>query len=570
MFAPTTNVRVLQNVDCDPSGNNVLSFASKQDETNYYIGKTKFNYSTCHVEGAHGYVGHIILPGTPEQYYDCNYIMWNNAQFTDKWFYAYLNNIEPYANGASYGTYVIDMFRTWYWEHSLGQCLVARENVNDDTIGRWLLPENIEAGEYVCASSGDLLSSLDMTPKLVIVYSYSPAQEDDDSSETYTVGGQIMDVAGAVTGAVQYNFLGLKPVFAGGMVCEGIYQGARFLAMNCDSISDRETIDKYIQRLVGQGQISKILTMFMAPAFAVTHATAIPVDTFSPFSVVVPAITRPTAFGSYTPKNKKLLTQQYNFLLINNNVGTQEEYGYEYFSGGSGSFKAYAALSQSPTIRLMPIDYKGVEENNLYQVDLSGFPMASFSYSQLNNDTAANMWSRRVAAASDIYGSVMNIAQSAIGAIPSPTSKNPVGDMVSGVVNTVDATVDAAFNAASAVAEYHDKRRIPNIVQGVADGNITFSMGKMTFNYYKMQIQPQFAKKVDDYLSAYGYRVDEFKQPNVSGRANWNYLQLVNPVIQGNLPYDAKQVLFQQYSRGIRIWHNPANFMNFTADNSIV
>ena len=142
--------------------------------------------------------------------------------------------------------------------------------------------------------------------------------------------------------------------------------------------------------------------------------------------------------------------------------------------------------------------------------------------------------------------------------------------MVSGVVNTVDATVDAAFNAASSVAEYHDKRRIPNIVQGVADGNITLSMGKMTFNYYKMQIQPQFAKKVDDYLSAYGYRVDEFKQPNVSGRANWNYLQLVNPVIQGNLPYDAKQVLFQQYSRGIRIWHNPANFMNFTVDNSIV
>lgn len=565
MFSPTTNVRVLQNVDCDPSGNNVLSFASKQDETNYYIGKTKFNYPTCHVEGAHGYVGHIILPGTPEQYYDCNYIMWNNSQFTDKWFYAYLNNIEPYANGASYGTYVIDMFRTWYWEHSLGQCLVARENVNDDTIGRWLLPENIEAGEYVCASSGDLLSSLDMTPKLVIVYSYSPAQEDDDSSETYTVGGQIMDVAGAVTGAVQYNFLGLKPVFAGGVVCEGIYQGARFLAMNCDSISDRETIDNYIQRLVGQGQISKILTMFMAPAFAVTHATAIPVDTFSPFSVVVPAITRPAAFGSYTPKNKKLLTQQYNFLLINNNMGTQEEYGYEYFSGGSGSFKAYAALSQSPTIRLMPINYKGVEENNLYQVDLSGFPLASFSYSQLNNDTAANRWTKTVASASDVFGEVMDVA----GAAASAVSVNPK-DIATGTVSAVREVGEVALNAAKSVAEYHDKRRIPNIVQGVADGNITFSMGKMTFNYYKMQIQPQFAKKVDDYLSAYGYRVDEFKQPNVSGRANWNYLQLVNPVIQGNLPYDAKQVLFQQYSRGIRIWHNPANFMNFTADNSIV
>lgn len=561
MFSPTTNVRVLQNVKCDPTGNNVLSFNSVQEETQYYQSKTKFSYPTCHVEGSHGFTGKIILPGAPDQYYDCNYIMWNNAQFTNKWFYAYINNVEPYGSNASYATYVIDNFRTWYWEWSLSQCLVERENVNDDTIGRWLLPENIETGEYVCSKNGNLLDSVDMTPKLVIVYSWSPADEQTD--DVYSV-----PVVGDAIGTITYNFAGLKPVYAGGMVCEGIYQGARFLAFNCDSISDRETIDAYIKTLVGEGQISKIITMFMAPAFAVTHATAVPVDTFTPFSVNVGNIKSPNGFGTYIPKNNKLYTQQFNFLVVNNNMGTQTEYAYEYFNEDTANFKAYAALSQSPTIRLVPENYKGVKENNLYQIDLSGFPRASYTYSQMNNDVNANRWSTTMGAIGDAYGHFNDVRKNIVSMIPS--INDPAKDFISGAVNTQLAVEQTFLDAATAVAEYHDKRRIPNIVQGVADGNITFSMDKMTFDYYSMQIQPQFAKKVDDYLSAYGYKIDEFKQPNITGRTNWNYVKLVEPVINGNLPYIAKIDLYNQFSRGVRIWHNPDNFMNFSVDNSIV
>ena len=591
MFEPTTNVRVLQNVDCDPTGNNVLSFNSVDEETNYYISKTKFDYPTCRVEGVHGFVGTIILPGTPDKYYDCNYIMWNNAQFTRKWFYAYLNNVEPYGYGASVATYVIDNFRTWYWEWSLSQCLVARENVNDDTIGRWLLPENIEAGEYVCNENGNVLESVDMTPKLVVVYSWSPA--DESTNDIYSV-----PVVGDAIGTITYNFAGLKPVYAGGMVCEGIYQGARFLAFNCDSISDRETIDEYIKSLVGEGQINKIITMFMAPAFAVTHATAIPVDTFTPFSVDVGNIQSPSSFGDYVPKNNKLFTQQYNFLVINNNMGVQTEYGYEYFNEDTAKFKAYAALSQGPSIRLVPLNYKGVEENNLYQVDLSGFPRSSYSYSQLNQDVNANRWSTTASAIGDVYGNVKNIlgainqkrnananmllssVEGAVGGAAGGVAGAAIGAVSGGISSAssvsssgnqlLSSIIDAAGDVGTAIAEYHDKRRIPNVVQGTADGNITFSMKKMTFDFYKMQIQPQFAKKVDDYLSAYGYRIDEFKVPNLTGRKNWNYVQLIDPVIKGNLPYIVKVDLYNQFSKGVRIWHNPSNFMNFSVDNSII
>ena len=77
-------------------------------------------------------------------------------------------------------------------------------------------------------------------------------------------------------------------------------------------------------------------------------------------------------------------------------------------------------------------------------------------------------------------------------------------------------------------------------------------------------MRPTYIPKVD------GYEIDDYMKVNLTGRANWNYVQLASPTILGNAPQDAKQYISQLFGRGVRLWHNEANFMNLNADNSIV
>ena len=95
-------------------------------------------------------------------------------------------------------------------------------------------------------------------------------------------------------------------------------------------------------------------------------------------------------------------------------------------------------------------------------------------------------------------------------------------------------------------------------------------MGDLEFKYWKMQPTAEMARRYDHYLSEYGYEIDDYMKVNLTGRANWNYVQLASPTILGNAPQDAKQYISQLFGRGVRLWHNEANFMNLNADNSIV
>lgn len=561
MFQPTTDVRILKNVNCDATQQNVLSFSSESAQTSYYMGCTKHHFDTCRVEGTESSFGRIILPGTPADYYDCNYIMWRNPQFSGKWFYAYMNNVRPLNSGACVADYMFDHFRTWYFELSLGPCLVAREHVNSDSPGEWLLPEDIETGEFLLApdtgNEVDLMrrGGVDWSAKLVIVYTYSPD----------TGGDGFAYFVNEVSQGLSYRFQGLKPVFAGGYMESGIFQGCRYLAFNMSESSIEENIERvnsYIRLLVGEGQINKIQAMFMCPGWLASHALAIPVNTVNPVSMTVSGNAMPTSFGSYTPRNKKLLTQQFNYMVLSNNMGSVLDLGYEYFTG-TPSFKVYGALSQNPQLMIYPMNYKNSNgENHQFGIELSGFPRSSFSYSQFNQDMGANAWSEKVSQVSDVYGGISGMVKGIGGAVAAPSFGSVTG--------AVDSVANAALGAASQVASYHDKRRVPNTLSGTADGNIVWSMGRMTYSLYQMQISADYAKKVDSYFDMYGYRIDTYKRPNTSGRRNWNYVQAIDPVIQGNLPAESKLEIYNIFSRGVRIWHNPDTWMNYTADNSIV
>lgn len=621
MFAPETEVRFLSNVEFDVNFTNVRDFNTREEETQYFIGKTKFYYPTCAVQDVFGYSGFVIAPINDgmsiDSYYDCNYIMYRNSEISNKWFYAALGTPQPLSKKACRIPYKIDLWRTWFMDCTIGECYVEREHVNDDTVGKWLKPESVDTGEYVAVATGqeklgyDLTEQLDNRSCIVVVNSFAP--DTDGAGDGY----EISYTDAASTG--RYILPSMAPKYVGGFLCGGIYQGAMFAAFPFEVTNVSKVVglvNAYLKNMVINGQIDRVIGIFMCP-FWICKQVAGKLDvadvenTNLPVSFPITANPSPTTFGGYVPENNKLFTGQFNYFIIDNGAGTQEEYQYEYFNrkkDGGLPFTIYGQLSEAPSIRLTPDSYKCPalstgRLNNLYSIDLSGFPSGSYSYSDVANSWngrtlqrmvsyLSDQWSLsklRVDASKARFDAVKNVASAGIdfftGKLTSPKSKNSppphpgrvatdlmgVGiDSLYGFASADWPIEDEEFRIAQNEAAYADSLRIPNIVKGNANGSISYPLGYLTFTQYRMQVQEQYARRIDKYLSAFGYTIDEIKVPNLKGRAKWNYVKTANAVVNGNVPEEAKAFIAGVINTGIRLWHPGSIWLDYSQKNNIV
>jgi len=85
-----------------------------------------------------------------------------------------------------------------------------------------------------------------------------------------------------------------------------------------------------------------------------------------------------------------------------------------------------------------------------------------------------------------------------------------------------------------------------------------------------MSVRAEIAKLVDDYFSAYGYKVATWKTPNLTGRSNWNYVKLNQANIIANIPQEDLDEIKQIFLNGVTIWHKTAYFLDYSQNNPIV
>ena len=76
-----------------------------------------------------------------------NYVMYQNSHYSNKWFYAFIINMEYRADNLTYITIGTDVFQTWQFDMTFKESYVEREHVAvaDDTVYKNFEPENIEA-----------------------------------------------------------------------------------------------------------------------------------------------------------------------------------------------------------------------------------------------------------------------------------------------------------------------------------------------------------------------------------------------------------------------------------------
>lgn len=103
-------------------------------------------------------------------------------------------------------------------------------------------------------------------------------------------------------------------------------------------------------------------------------------------------------------------------------------------------------------------------------------------------------------------------------------------------------------------------------------GDINTADNCNTYYFYKMSIRSEYAKKIDDYFTRFGYSQNEMLVPNITGRSIFNYIQIdKNEVIgYGDVPEKYFNEINNICRKGVTIWHNHANIGNFNLSNTII
>ena len=87
-----------------------------------------------------------------------------------------------------------------------------------------------------------------------------------------------------------------------------------------------------------------------------------------------------------------------------------------------------------------------------------------------------------------------------------------------------------------------------------------------------MRVKNEYIKIIDEYFTKFGYKINRVKQPNISGRSIFNYVEIEASadIGYGEVPSKAMEVINGACRSGVTIWHNHSNIGNYSMNNTII
>lgn len=557
-ITPSTELYLLK-APLEDDGRNTLTFASKTAQYNYFIGLPKLNdHGLSSVDANPDFTyqrkdGIIRFPAHIDDLYGYNYVMYKNANYGNKWFYAFISKMEYVNDNTTFISIKTDPFQTWQFDMNYKPSFVEREHANTDVAGDNTIPENFELGEPIANGQ---IASMNFGFGAQNTYFFCFQVVDLPSNKRVQSHPSIKDWVLADLEPRNYN---------------GIFSGTYFFCVLTPTMA-QWVIDAYNYA----GLADAIVSIFYAPiTVGLGPTTSVSVersgDDADTKTVLITSptasndaksyddlvLSRPSSVDGYVPKNNKLYTWPYCWIVGSNNSGQEAEYKYEDFAAGDIHFAIRAALCQGMSSKMYPYNYKdytGFTALSNYSITGAKLPTISWKSDHYLNWEAQN--SGVVAT-----GVFTGAGSSMIGAaISGPNATGLVGagiSMIGSVMNTM--------------AEIDRQKRLPDQAKGnVAAGDINWSMKTTGFSIRPMSIRYQFARIVDNFFSMYGYKTNRVKVPNITGRANWNYVKTIGLNFTGDMPQEDADEIRTLFDNGLTLWHNPSTYLDYSQNNPIV
>lgn len=541
LIMPSTTIRILKNCPLDPTYDHTIYFSNKTAQINYFSSLAKYTLAAQSYQRVKR--GAMRVDRKAEELYDCNYLMFQNMAFGNKWFYAFITSVEYINDVTSEIRFQIDVMQTWFFDYTLDHCFVEREHSTTDVAGDNLVTEPIGYGDYMCGNQQIMV----------------------DANVDWKI---------CVASSVQSNDTWLNPIEAsrGGFYNQN-YSQVNFYYFD----ADEDGIDQ-VKTIIDKVSLTRntdfIIDIFMIPESLIVDATNEPTAA----TETTYYANKITSVGGYTPRNKKLLTYPYCFLSVDNMNGQTMDLHYEYFKDDTlCTFKYFPVMTVPPKLVMYPVNY-GTDDSTGNTFDRTiintAFPKCPYA----TNDFGAKMVQMGIGVAlGGLVGGAGGAASAALSSnsansapqLPPPTLR-PDGyfDIPSEQnVNNSGLNIGNLAPITGALAAL--SRGFNVSTSNVTSGEIWNNKGRFGFVCTDKHIRPDFAKILDDYFDRFGYATLRNKIPNTHSRPHWNYVKTQACTITGSIPADDAKAICDIYNRGITFWKNGSEVGNYSLNNTI-
>ena len=548
-ITPQTELRLIK-CPIESDNRNQLTFSSASAQRSYFNSLphlTVDNFTYQRKDSVIRYPAHI------DSIIGYNYVMYQNEAYTNKWFYAFITNMEYVNDNMTYITIKTDVYQTWQFTMVWKKSFIEREHVSNDEIGVHTVPENLELGEYVCEGQ---INSNPGNSHLVIAATYDVFAKKDaggyingiyNGVDYFLIASSTLDPRDpSDAGSIRY-FLS---AYAGANKSDAITG----LFIVPDKITNYTDVNAYKWDYMYKQGGGALVQYPYVNLSSLKHGTS---GWFEPANFGDLSFAKPySSFGTYVPKNNKMYTYPFKYLRATNNSGGSAIYQYEYFTEENIRFRTKGSLTPGCSIKTYPLFYKGV--NNFYDEGLNfgKYPICSYSTDMYTNWLTQN-------SVNQTFKMISGIGSIAVGGAMLLTG--------AGATVGVGAIVGGAATIANTMKEQYEHSLVPPQAEGnLNSGDINYSLGINQIIFYKMCIKPEMAKKIDDYLTMYGYKINRLDIPHITGRRNWNYVKTIGANIEGDIPENDMNELKAMFDNGVTLWHNGSTYLDYSQNNDIV
>ena len=523
-ITPQTEVRLLK-CPIESDNRNQLTFTNLTAQYNYFNSLSYLiidNFTYQRKDSTIRYPAHI------DTIISYNYVMYQNEAYTNKWFYAFITNMEYVNDNMTLITIKTDVYQTWMFQIEWKESFVEREHANVDTIGSNTVPENLELG----------------APKVYahLTDSYNSAYSIVTQSTIHPDSYQDIDRIHV------YNDVPTPGVFC------------RWDTLS--SVSPLTRLATFLNYLDSAGKKDALINMFIAPQWILGEpqgGSGIDIVEGSTVPSQTLGISRISQLDGYTPKNNKLLTYPFCYIALSNGIGQFNTYRQERWALNNNNEMEVimkGVITPGCSIRAYPQNYNGDGVGVDESITIGKFPILGWTsdvYTNWLTQNGVNLGLKAVGAVTGVVGGTAMLMSGA-GA--------PVGvSMIAGGLGMVT----------DSVKEVYQHSLVPNAVEGsLNSGDVASAVKGIRLHAYRMGITQEYAKIIDDYFSMYGYKVNALKIPNIFGRTNWNYVKTIGANIQGDIPEDHLNDIKNMFNNGVTLWHKTNYYLDYSQTNYIV
>jgi hypothetical protein len=559
-ITPQTLVRLISNVPFFNTYNHTMKFDDEAAQSSYFTGKALQSFSDFTYQRD---IGAIKVPGAYDDLYSCNYLMFQNAAYSNKWFYAFITRKEYINPNTTRIYYELDVFQTWQFEMQFNPSFVVREhaarwnvdgtpviNTVDEGLNYGTEYENVFVEQYkpygdiyflVIISKqrmdNDVTMNMEYYPTINAIpqplcYYLHPFKL-DGSTPDIMVGGDgaglspIMEILlaaakseDAINNIVSMyitDYAGIPMTYSGG-----------FWNMSRDNV----TIT-YLDN--GSGGTVTTLNAFHLPSYEAQ------------------TVTFENIYEDYEPVTEsKLLMHPYTATILSDMKGNQIEIKNEYLTDAKLEIAVQGSLGTGNKVAYTVTNY-------LRDSDITGqlSKILGLETSIINNNP------NDIPILSDYLAAFLqgnrNSMQNQVNQTFVSGILGTVGAATGGLANAgnvIGAGANAYFSMASINAKVKDISNIPPTLSQMGQ-NTYFDYGNGVTGVFiiKKQITAEYRTKLTNFFKMYGYKINDLKTPNLHTREHFNYIQTIAANITGNIPNDDLNKLISIFDSGITLWH---------------